>query len=177
MAPAWMRWVLYLAGAYNLLWGAFAVLMPEVSFRWGGLHTPGHAGLAPELYLPLWQCIGMVVGVYGIGYMIAGTDPYRHWPVILVGFLGKFFGPIGALAGAIQGKLPWSIVWTNIPNDYVWLPFFAVILYQARLNILREGPAPGLQAAMADARSSKGATLAALAITAPTLVVFLRHFG
>ena len=42
--------------------------------------------------------MGMIVGVYGIGYLIAARDPRTHWPIVLVGLLGKVFGPIGFVA-------------------------------------------------------------------------------
>ena len=75
-APKWMRNVLLAAAAYNLLWGAFAILSPLTIFRW--------AGFDPLPFYPqLWQCVGMIVGVYGIGYAIAATNPYRHWPCLL----------------------------------------------------------------------------------------------
>lgn len=131
MVPSWMRVTLSLAGAYNLLWGSAVILFPAWTFRRGGLFTPEHESVAPELYLHLWQCIGMIVGVYGVGYLVASRDPLRHWPIILVGFLGKIFGPIGAIEGALAGRLPWSILWTNLTNDLIWLPFFAGILWSA----------------------------------------------
>lgn len=131
-APApWMRWTLLLAGAYNLVWGAAVVLFPAWTFQFGGLATPAHAEIDPRLYLSLWQCIGMIVGVYGIGYAIAASDPLRHWPIVLVGMLGKVFGPIGAVEGALAGRLPWSILWTNLTNDLIWIVPFGIISYRA----------------------------------------------
>ena len=47
--------------------------------------------------------VGMIVGVYGIGYIIASARPLVHWPIILVGFLGKIFGPIGFTKALIEG--------------------------------------------------------------------------
>jgi hypothetical protein len=41
----------------------------------------------------IWQCLGMVIGVYGVGYFIASRDPVRHWPIVFVGLLGKIFWP------------------------------------------------------------------------------------
>jgi hypothetical protein len=66
------------------------------------------------------QCVGMIVGVYGIGYLIAASDPLRHWPIVLVGFLGKIFGPIGFLAAGLRGDLPWSWGVTILSNDLIW---------------------------------------------------------
>ena len=62
-SPAWMKWTLIAAGIYNLMWGAWTVLMPEALFRW--------AGMEPPRYPEIWQCVGMIVGVYGIGYIAA----------------------------------------------------------------------------------------------------------
>ena len=36
-------------------------------------------------YPQIWQCVGMIVGVYGVGYLVAASDPLRHWPIVLVG--------------------------------------------------------------------------------------------
>jgi small multidrug resistance pump len=117
------RWILSLAGIYNLLWGAFVVLFPLVPFRWINLPEPNY----PEL----WQCIGMIVGVYGIGYLCAAVDPWRHWPITLVGFLGKIFGPIGFIDAAIRGRFPWTAGWTIVTNDLIWWLPFGWILWQA----------------------------------------------
>ena len=65
-AKSWMRWVLYAAGIYNMVWGAVAITVPLWMFRAAGMELPRY----PEF----WQCIGMIVGVYGIGYIIAASD-------------------------------------------------------------------------------------------------------
>jgi hypothetical protein len=93
-----MRFVLVTAGVYNLVWGAWVVLFPAALFR--------IAGLAPANYLAIWQCVGMIVGVYGIGYLIAARQPLRHWPIVLVGLLGKVLGPIGMCWSVAIGALP-----------------------------------------------------------------------
>ncbi len=55
----WMRWVLRAAAIYNVLWGAFVVLFPLAIFEWTDIPAPNY----PEI----WQCVGMIVGVYGVG--------------------------------------------------------------------------------------------------------------
>jgi len=122
--PKWIPAVLRLAAIYNLLWGAAVVLFPLVPFRWAGMIEPNY----PQLF----QCIGMIVGVYGIGYWIAADDPRRHWPIVLVGLLGKVFGPIGFFVSALQGTLPWIAGCTILTNDLVWWAPFVMILVWAR---------------------------------------------
>lgn len=48
-----MAQVLWAAAIYNLAWGGFVVLYPELPFRW--------AGMPPPNYPEIWQCLGMVV--------------------------------------------------------------------------------------------------------------------
>ncbi|MBG83694.1 MAG: alkyl hydroperoxide reductase [Phycisphaerae bacterium] len=118
-----MRHALTLAGLYNLLFGAWVVIWPSSIFNW--------LGMEPPTYLFLWQCIGMIVGVYGIGYLVAAGDPLRHWPIVLVGFLGKIFGPIGFLQTAMMGDIPWSFGFVIIFNDLIWWIPFGAILFNA----------------------------------------------
>jgi hypothetical protein len=115
-----MKLTLKLAGAYNVLWGSLVVLFPLKLFELFGMPAPNY----PEL----WQCIGMIVGVYGVGYWIAATDPLTHFPIVLVGFLGKVFGPIGFLQALITERFPLSFGVNIIFNDLIWwIPFFLIL--------------------------------------------------
>jgi len=118
-----MRWVLRVAAVYNIVWGALVVLFPFAAFDFLQLPRPNY----PEI----WQCVGMIVGVYGLGYWLAARDPVAHWPIVLVGLLGKVLGPIGFLNAAIAGKLPWSFGWINVTNDLIWWVPFSLILLHA----------------------------------------------
>jgi hypothetical protein len=121
--PGWMTVTLWLAAAYNVAWGTLVVVAPLAPFRWAGMAAPN--------YPQIWQCVGMIVGVYGVGYAIAARDPLRHWPIVLVGLLGKVLGPIGFALSALQGDLPWIAGWTIVTNDVVWWMPFACILRRA----------------------------------------------
>lgn len=169
--PRWMSGVLVLAGLYNLAWGIWVIVWPSSCFDW--------LAMDPPRYPQLWQCIGMIVGVYGIGYLIAASDPLRHWPIVLVGLLGKVFGPIGFLDAAWHGLLPWRFGWLNVTNDLIWWVPFAGILWGAwRSRRSATGEAvPELRLALEEARTASGVSLLGLSQTSPVLVVFLRHFG
>ena len=125
--PPWMATVLYVAAAYNLAWGLAVVALPQQTFALSGLAKDK----VPLTYPQLWQCVGMIVGVYGIGYGLAGTNPVRHWPVVVVGLLGKIFGPVGYVMGVIQGETPVGLIATIVPNDLIWWVPFGLILRQA----------------------------------------------
>lgn len=176
MAPAWMGRVLLLAGIYNLAWGAFAILFPMTLFRLTGFDPL-------PLYPEFWQCIGMIVGVYGIGYAIASRDPFRHWPIVLVGLLGKIAGPVGFASAVYSGRLPVALGWTILTNDLVWWAPFALILWraaqvhQATYHLISVTPPPRPIDPMGRMISQLGATMSELSRRSPVLVVFLRHSG
>lgn len=174
--PVWMSTVLAVAGVYNLLWGAWAVLLPDPSFALSGLAVPDR----PLHYPQLWQCIGMIVGVYGVGYLLAARDPVTHWPIVLVGLLGKVFGPVGYVYGVAAGQTAPAGILTIIPNDLIWWVPFALILrraHQVYRNEEDRPPVDRLDTALDAAKDAFGVSLAELSRRSPVLVVFLRHFG
>ncbi len=125
----WMRGWLVAAGIYNLLWGIPVILTPDLPFQLAGMDPLPDPGRA------IWQCLGMVIGVYGVGYLAASRDPIRHWPIILVGLLGKIFGPIGFAWAASRGAIDWSFGWTILTNDLIWwIPFGGILLAAWRVN-------------------------------------------
>ncbi|MFZ4715237.1 MAG: alkyl hydroperoxide reductase [Bacteriovoracaceae bacterium] len=112
--------ILKIAALYNLIWGAFIIFFPHALFDFAGLPRMNYPGV--------WQCVGMIVGVYGIGYWIAASDPLRHWPIVLVGFLGKIFGPIGFLQSLYLGVFNMKFGLTIVTNDLIWwIPFFLIL--------------------------------------------------
>ena len=169
----WMKTVLVASGLYNLLWGLSVVLMPQQTLSWLGLDP------LPR-YPQFWQCIGMIVGVYGVGYLLAARDPFRHWPVILTGLLGKILGPVGFAAAATSGTLPVSMGWTIIANDLIWWVPFSMILWKAVRYEQTIGSAylmPESDTALRELKTNTGETLDSLADRQPQLIIFLRHTG
>ena len=171
-APIWAKNVLVAAAVYNVFWGGCVIVAPLALFRWAGMEMPR--------YPQIWQCVGMIVGVYGIGYWLAARDPFRHWPIVLVGLLGKILGPIGFLNAAISGDLPWAWGATIITNDLIWwIPFASILWLAFRHNSDTScgTGTPDFKSAIQTARSQRNASLEELSRDAPTLVVFLRHSG
>ncbi|MEM1328426.1 MAG: alkyl hydroperoxide reductase [Bacteroidota bacterium] len=120
-APRWMFYVLWIAGIYNILWGSSVIFFPNLFFDLVSMERPS--------YIMIWQCVGMIVGVYGVGYILAAYNPLVHYPIVVVGFLGKIFGPIGFAFYLIKGAFPIAFGLTIIFNDLIWwLPFGAILL-------------------------------------------------
>lgn len=191
-APAWMGRVLVAAAIYNVIWGGACIVAPGLLFDL--------MGVDPPRYPQLWQVIGMIVGVYGIGYAIAARDPYRHWPIVLVGLLGKTFGPLGYASGVVaaglglpypglpsgegaQAALPAGFGWTIITNDLVWwLPFAAMLwgaMSAAQHPATRFGGVrtPTIDAALEARTDPSGRSLRELSEAGPLVLVLVRHAG
>ena len=95
------------AAIYNIVWGAWVVFFPEAIFQW--------SGLSPPLYPQIWQCVGMIVGVYGIGYAISARSPLQHWPIVLVGLLERLLGQLASYRRRPVGTYPGHLVLSLSP--------------------------------------------------------------
>ena len=170
--PRWIPRLLNAAAVYNVAWGVFVVLFPTLPFRLAGMEPPNYPALV--------QCLGMIVGVYGVGYALAARDPVTRWPLVLVGLLGKIFGPIGFVYAASIGEFPWRAGWTIVTNDLVWwLPFTAILMHTARVREFRRAAVDGLtlEDVLRDARTQNGDSLFDLSQSQGLLVVCVRHSG
>jgi len=172
--PRPSRW-LQAAGWYNIVFGLWVVARPGDLFNWIGVQAP--------IYPAIWQCLGMVIGVYGIGYLVAAHNPSRHWPIVLVGLLGKVFGPIGFLVAWSAGDLPASFGFLLITNDLIWWAPFSALLWRAAADHHAAGlsgePVAGesLTALLESVTTRSGRTLAGISYEGPTLLVMSRHLG
>lgn len=118
---AWHSKWLWAAAWYNLGFGYWVVIYPEQAFELFRMEVP--------TYPFIWQSVGMIVGVYGIGYAIAAFDEMKHWVIVLVGWLGKIFGPIGFIYTFINGDIALLFGTILIFNDLIWYPaFFGMML-------------------------------------------------
>jgi hypothetical protein len=125
-----MSVVLFLAGVYNLAWGAWTYLFPADSFYLAWAQRSEE----PFTYR-LWQGVGMLVAIYGIGYIIAARDPVRHWPIVFVGLLSKVLAPVGVLYAVVGGEIPPGALTMIYPTDLIWwVPFALILGYASRAN-------------------------------------------
>ncbi len=159
---------LKLAAAYNLIWGALIILFPNLLFDLSGLDRP--------TYPQIWQCVGMIVGVYGVGYYIASFDPVRHWPIVLVGFMGKIFGPIGFAVALYEGVFNIKFGSTIIFNDLIWWIPFAVILWSAMKENSDMKSDENIRS-LDDLKFDSGESFVEKSKAQPLLFVLVRHRG
>jgi len=174
--PQWRRIVLLIAGIYNVLFGLWAILFPTTFFSWMGMPLPQY----PEL----WQCIGMIIAVIGIGYLLVSTNPLRHWPLVLVGLLGKILGAMVLLKFCLVNDAFASIAGSLLLlNNLIWWIPFGLILYKVyRKDYETDDSLVHLFSndelySWEMFETSEGLTLDEMSNRWPTMIVFLRHFG
>lgn len=170
-APLWMFYGLLAAAVYNLVWGGVVIAFPHLFFDLSGMERLN--------YPQIWQCVGMIVGVYGVGYAIAAFDPLRFWPIVLVGFLGKVFGPIGFVQALWSGAFSLSFGWNIVFNDLIWwIPFFLILKWCfVELQKPDFETEPLSESEALQKFKIEGQSLAEISFQSPLLLVFLRHFG
>src|SRR5882672_11234196 len=111
-----LKGIFRIAGVYNIFWGAAVALFPNFLFRLFGL---------PDINYPfIMSGLGMCIGLYGCGYWVVAGDLRRYPQLVVLGFLGKTLGPIGWFWTVVTAGLPLRTMWTNVFNDFIWLPFF-----------------------------------------------------
>jgi hypothetical protein len=129
------RWIFALAAVYNTAFGVWAGFWPGSFFRL--------FDLAPPTYPAIWACLGMVIGVYGLGYAYAAWQLDRAWPFIAIGLLGKLLGPVGWVLTVSEGQWPMRTLTLLVFNDLLWwVPFGLFLLEGTRLGdaIRRRAP-------------------------------------
>jgi hypothetical protein len=110
------RFIFAVAGAYNIAFGLWASLLPNAFFATFHLDPPRYPGI--------WACLGMVVGLYGVGYAYAAWRLDRAAPFIAIGLAGKVLGPIGWVMAVRSGELPFRTFPLIAFDDLMWwLPF------------------------------------------------------
>lgn len=115
------RLIFTAAAAYNIAFGLWAALAPRAFFAMFRLQ--------PASYPGIWACLGMVVGLYGVGYAYAAWRLDRAFPFIAIGLAGKVLGPIGWVMSVRSGELPFRTFPLIVFDDLMWwLPFSMFLL-------------------------------------------------
>ncbi|MFN8284736.1 MAG: SelL-related redox protein [Chitinophagales bacterium] len=170
-----LKAILYIAGLYHLVWAIVAIASPKMFFIIANLQLP--------TYIETWQLIGLYTGILGIGYWMAASNPIRNWRIVAMGFSIKLIVVL-CFVNSVFHHTENSIVYKMILlNHVVWLPLFAVILYNAyKHQFLLDNELIRMNHLSTDEllemyTTNQGNTVNELAEHQPVLLVFLRHFG
>ncbi|HVT61701.1 MAG TPA: hypothetical protein VHR45_25300 [Thermoanaerobaculia bacterium] len=134
------RLIFAAAAVYNVAFGLWAAIVPRSFFIL--------FDLTPPSYPAIWACLGMVIGLYGLGYAYAAWRLDRATPFIAIGLLGKIFGPVGWILAVNHGELPVRTLTMIVFNDVIWwLPFCLFLLEGTRVAAAVRAAAPYVCAA------------------------------
>ena len=117
------RLIFRAAAAYNIAFGLWASLFPRAFFEVFHLGAPR--------YPSIWACLGMVVGLYGVGYAYAAWRLDHAFPFIAIGLAGKILGPIGWVLTVGRGELPARTFPLIVFDDLIWWLPFGMFLLEA----------------------------------------------
>ena len=135
------RLIFTAAAAYNVAFGLWAALWPRSFFTLFELDPPR--------YPSIWACLGMVVGLYGVGYTYAAWRMERARPFLAIGLAGKLLGPAGWLSVVSSGEWPVRTITLIVFNDVIWWVPFALFLQEGTSVAKRVRTlAPGVCAAL-----------------------------
>lgn len=127
----WMYLLLKFAGGYNLLAGASMILFYHEGFKLLGIPKP-------DIALPI-QLVGLLVGLFGIGYLMVERAPIENRNILLLGFLSKLLGPLLAVGYIFKGELPPTMLPVLFLADTVYLlPFWLIYRRASQLADKRE---------------------------------------
>ena len=128
-----MKFVLRFAGVFNLLAGSGMICLHHEGFRWFGIPPPG-------VVLPV-QVMGILVGLFGVGYLLVAANPVENRNILMLGFWSKALSATAVMWHVAAGRLPWSLAAAVFFADVIYLPPFYLILRRLYRAARQKGPA------------------------------------
>jgi len=115
----WMHGLLKFAGVYNIAAGLSMMVLYHEGFKALGLPKP-------EFNMPI-QLVGVLVAIFGAGYLMVDRNPVENRNVLLLGLLSKFLGPMLAFFYVANGVLPPVMLVVLFFADIIyWVPFWLI---------------------------------------------------
>lgn len=168
-----MNKTLTFIGIYNILLAVCMIFFTEQVF------TFFHASDSDHLLV--WKLLGLFVGLFGMGYLLAATNQYVHWPVILMGFTFNLSVTVGFLYYLFTAHLSWSISWIVLINTSIWIvPLWRLLNGAFNFNIIDVDliyPRVGIENIMKETYTNYGESLHDINQKQKTVLIFIRHFG
>ena len=116
----WMTIVLRIAGVFNLVAGAGMCTLYHEGYQLLGVPKPA-------LILPV-QIMGILVALFGVGYLMVAANAVENRNLLLLGMLSKAISSVVALGYVATGQLPWTFAVVVFFADVIYVPPFCVIL-------------------------------------------------
>src|SRR5579871_4616041 len=116
----WMKFVLRFVAAFNVGAGLFMLIGYHETYQIIGMDKPDRS-------FPI-QLVGILVGLFGVGYYLVLKNPIENRAVLALGFWSKFLGSCLGTGYVVLGKLPLQFVAVYFFADVIYLVPFYIIL-------------------------------------------------
>ncbi|MBS0261963.1 MAG: hypothetical protein JSS02_08395 [Planctomycetes bacterium] len=116
----WMKFVLRFVAVFNVCAGLFMLIGYHETYKIIGMEKPA-------IQFPI-QLVGILVGLFGVGYYLVARNPLENRNVLVLGFWSKFLGSCLGTLYVVQGKLPPQFVAVYFFADVIYLPPFYLIM-------------------------------------------------
>ncbi len=165
---------LFVSAVYFIIWSLLVIFFPSIINS-----VIVEKGNTPIIF---WDFMSLITFVLGIGLMIAASNPYRHWPIIVLVTLFHLAMIAGFVFGYQIGFFNTLYLKFILMNHIIWLIPNAIVLY---LVYRRSFDTDDMlidtfsndQYPLSLFDTTKGENLGELNEEAPLMLVFLRHFG
>lgn len=117
-----MHFILKFAGVYNIIAGLSMMILYHEGFK--ALQLP-----KPEFVLPI-QLVGLLVAIFGVGYLMVDRNPIENRNILFLGWLSKLLGPLLAIMHIAAGSLPVIMLAVLFFADTIYLIPFWVMYYK-----------------------------------------------
>lgn len=165
---------LFISALYFIIWSLLVIGFPSILKA--VIVEPGNTPLI------FWDFMSLITLVLGIGLMIAATNPYRHWTIILLVTLFHLAMIAGFIFGYEVGFFNMQFMRLLFMNHIIWLvPNFVVLYIVYKRNfetddiLIDTFNADEYPLSLFDTTDNE--SLADLNAESPLMLVFLRHFG
>jgi len=105
---------------FNILAGFSMICFHHEGYKLLGLSKP-------ELIMPV-QVMGILVGLFGVGYLMVASNPVENRNILVLGFLSKAISSVLALYYVAVGPLTLSFIPVVFFSDIIYLPPFYVLI-------------------------------------------------
>jgi CDP-diglyceride synthetase len=116
----WMKFVLRFVAIFNVLAGLFMLIGYHETYKIIGMNKP-------DISFPI-QLVGILVGLFGVGYYLVAKNPVENRNVLMLGFWSKFLGSCLGTYYVGRGQLPLQFVAVYFFADVIYLPPFYLIM-------------------------------------------------
>ena len=116
----WMKFILRFVAVFNVLAGLTMLVGYHETYKIIGMERPA-------ISFPV-QLVGILVGLFGVGYYLVAKNPVENRHILALGFWSKFLGSCLATGYVVKGTLPPQFVIVYFFADLIYLPPFYLIL-------------------------------------------------